>query len=146
MKILLDEQTPIQFGSILRLLLTAHKVDHVQDLSWKAKRDVDLLHDAKRRGYSVLLTNDRSQLSDPEETRAIRQSGLHHVTYKMPAVGGMKGLGRALGSVAAAMPLVVEQLEAASGQRLVSLTGVSGTLSERCRIIDPRKDPPRYWR
>jgi hypothetical protein len=145
-KILLDEQTPIQFESILSLLLPAHTVVHVQSLSWKGKGDVDLLRDAKRRGYSVFVTNDRNQLSDPNETRAIRKSGLHHVTYKVPSVGGMKAIGRALGSLAASMPLVVEQLDGAVGQRLVSLTGLSGTLSDRCRIIDPRKDPPRYWR
>lgn len=81
MKLLLDEDVSLQLVEPLRRLLRGHQVDHVQDLGWKGKKDRFLLPDASGKGYDALLTNDGAQLDSAEETRAIRDSGMHHIRY-----------------------------------------------------------------
>jgi hypothetical protein len=83
--LLIDEQTPLQYRDVLAFLLPAHQVAHVNDLRWKSKKDAALLTDAVRRGFEVFLTNDVRQLEDPDETDAIRRSGIHHIGYRVPA-------------------------------------------------------------
>lgn len=79
MRILLDEDVPVQCVAPLQHLLPAHVVEHVELLRWKGKKDSALFADAKKRGVNVLLTNDSAQLDDPGHVRLLRRSGLHHV-------------------------------------------------------------------
>lgn len=76
MKLLLDENVPLPLLSPLRHLLPAHDVDHVERIGWKGKKDRFLLPDASARGYDGLLTKDSAQLDSPDESRAIRDSGM----------------------------------------------------------------------
>lgn len=117
MKLLLDEDVPVQLLEPLRHLLRGHQVDHVEGIGWKGKKDRFLLPDAARSGYDALLTNDSAQLDDPEESRAIRDSGMHHIRYQQNPRHGLDGLAGAMGSVMAAIRPVVRDLEAADGQR-----------------------------
>lgn len=55
----------------------------------------------------------------------------------------MIGLGLALGSIIAAMPIVMEELEQADGQRLVHIVGLDP--GRRYELTDPAVAPPRYW-
>lgn len=144
MKLLCDQDVPEPILEPLRhLLRVRHGVDHVNQLRWAGKKDRFLLPDASGRGYDLLLTNDSNQLDDPEETDAIRRSGLHHVRYAQRHPG-LKGLALTMGSILAAMPAIVEELERADGQRLVKVTAISP--QKRFQIVDPSKRPPRYWR
>lgn len=142
MKVLVDEDCPLPMLELLRHVLPKHTVHHVADRNWTGKKDVRLLTDAKRHGYEVFLTNDRNQLSDPEETKAIKRAGVHHVRYRQRRKG-MEGLALAIGAVISAMPSLVAELEAASGQRLVHIAGLNP--NGRYEIKDPLKDPPDYW-
>jgi len=57
---------------------------------------------------------------------------------------GARGLALAMGAVIAAMPMVMQELEIASGQRLVHIAGLDPR--RRFEIVDPRKKPPSpYW-
>ena len=85
MRFLLDENVPVQLLEALRCVLPAHGVDHVDTLGWKGKQDRFLLPDAAAAGYDALLTIDRRRLDDPTELRAIRSSGLHHITFPPPS-------------------------------------------------------------
>lgn len=145
MKILIDEQSPIQMRDVLRFLLQAHQVDHVDDLRWKSKKDAVLLRDAKQRGYGAFLTNDQNQLNDPVETRAILDSGIHHIRYQR-RVQGLAGQAIMFGSVTAAMPLLMTELVDAPGQRLVKIRSVSRRSKDRFEMFDPRKHRPPYSR
>jgi len=78
-----------------------------------------------------------------EECKAIKESGLHHVRFSQRREG-LAGLASALGSVIAAMPAVMEELEQADGQRLVRIVSLDPG-RRRFEIIDPSKDPPSYW-
>lgn len=144
MKILLDEDTPIQLLDVLAHLLPDHVVHHVGDVRWQAKKDVPLIRDAARRGYLVLVTVDSNQFDDPDEVDAIRKSGMHHVRFAQRHQG-LRGLGVALGSVFASMPAAIAELERADGQRLVKIVGVDPTPAHRFELIDPQANPPKYW-
>lgn len=142
MNLLIDEDTAVQLVEPLRHVLVGHEVAHISGLSWKGKKDRQVLPDAKRAGYHVLITRDRAQFSDPGECDAIKKSGLHHVRYGQRE--GARGLALALGAITAAMPMVVEELVNASGQRLVLITAIDSR--RRFDITDPRKTPPSpYW-
>lgn len=143
MRVLLDADTPMPMLSVLQHVLRAHTVDHVHSLRWSKKKDLPLLRDAAKRGYEVFLTNDVSQLDDPDETRAIRRSKMHHVRYSQRQKG-LTGLALAIGAVVAAMPGVMAELEAATGQRLVQIRGLD--VAGRFTVHDPTRYPPKYWR
>ena len=141
MKLLLDEDVPIQLCEPLRRLLPGHDVDHVEGIGWKGKKDRFLLPDAAARGYEVLLTNDSGQLDNPGECHAIRDSRMHHVRYRIQP--GLDGLASAMGAVMAAIRPVMKDLDGAAGQRLVLIQSISP--SRRHTIIDPAVEPPPYW-
>jgi hypothetical protein len=143
-KVLCDQDVPVPVLAPLRHLLQAagHEVDHVNDLRWAGKKDRPLFADAKGRGYDCILTNDSNQLNDPAETDAIKRSGLHHIRYPHRH-RGIHGLGLAMASILAAMPVVMRELQEAESQRLVRIAGVSPY--ERFTAVDPAVDPPRYW-
>ncbi|MGH3772657.1 MAG: hypothetical protein ACRDRW_14900 [Pseudonocardiaceae bacterium] len=143
MKLLLDEDVPVQLVEPLRRLLREHQVDHVQDLGWKGKKDCFLLPDASGKGYDALITNDSAQLDSAEETRAIRESGMHHIRYRHDTRRGIDGLALAMASVMAAIRPVVRELDDADGQRLVEIQAILPT--RRYKITDPRVDPRPYW-
>jgi hypothetical protein len=142
MRVLIDEDTAVQLIEPLRHLLIRHQVDHVTTIKWRGKKDRNVLPDAKRAGYDVIITRDRNQLMDPGECDAIKQSGLHHVRYAQRREG-MEGLGLALGAVIAAMPMVMASLEQAEAQQLVHIAGLDP--NRRFEMTNPKRDPPRYW-
>jgi hypothetical protein len=142
-KILLDENTPVQLVEPLRLVLGPdHEVAHVNTLNWKSKKDRHLIPDAAKLGYEVLVTYDSNQLRDPEECKLIKRTGIHHVRFKQGQ--GRKGLGRAMGAVLAALPVVIDELELAKGQRLIHIHDLAAS-TKRHTSVDPAKSPPPYW-
>jgi PIN like domain len=142
-KLLLDEDVPKQLLEPLRRLLVEHQVDHVDDLGWKGKKDRNLLPDAAGRGYDALVTNDSAQLDNAEESRAIRDSGMHHIRYRQDTRRGVDGLALAMASVMAAIRPVARDLQEADGQRLVEIQAISP--GARHKLVDPKTEPPPYW-
>jgi hypothetical protein len=61
-------------------------------------------------------------------------------------VQGAKGLARVMGSLIVAMPYVVEDLEAADGQRIIEVALLSA--GARHETFDPSRERRRYpyWR
>ena len=147
MKLLLDENVPRPMAEIVRILLKAHEVVHVHELKgWTGTKDIELYAKAKADGFEVVITNDTKQLSRPLEVTAIAQSGLHRIEYRQNNKhGGLVGLGTAIATVCAALPHALSELEAADGQRLVSLTSIDPTRQRRLQITDPAVAPPKHW-
>ncbi|WP_221354437.1 hypothetical protein [Streptomyces beigongshangae] len=145
MHLLVDENTAVQLLAPLRYVLPQHQVDHVTEVKWSGKKDVQLLVDAARKGYDALPTRDGRRLEDPDETDAIKKAGIHHIRYSQKE-GGIGGLALAIGAIIAAMPFVVRELDAADCQRLVHIRGLSPVPGQRFESQDPRQKPPRYWR
>jgi hypothetical protein len=143
MRLLLDEDVPIQLLEPLRRLLSGHEVDHTEELGWKGKKDKFLLPDARSRGYDALLTNDSAQLDSVEECRAIRDSQMHHLRYHQDTKRGVDGLALAMAAVMAAIRQIIRDLEDADGQRLIEIQAIQP--GKRHHTTDPRVDPPPYW-
>jgi hypothetical protein len=144
MNLLLDEQVPEHALGPLRTLLPRHRIDHVQQIGWKGKPDLNLIPDMSRRGYAALVTADVDQLEDYEECRAIKKAGIHHIRFDLSGKGVAMAAG-AIATVVAGLPLVVPRLEREPGQRLVELKTVR-TGESQFTITDPEKDPPTlYW-
>ena len=143
MKLLLDEDVPHQALGVLQHILRGHYVHHVHHINWSGKADVLVYRDAARRGYDVVVTNDAKQMSDPEECRAVKRSGIHRVSYRQRHPG-LRGLAVAVASLIAAMPDVIDELHSASGQRLVAIEGINPT-RKRYSVVDPARNPPPYW-
>ncbi|TFV32611.1 hypothetical protein E4K10_22750 [Streptomyces sp. T1317-0309] len=147
MKLLLDENVPRPMAEIVRILLKAHEVVHVHELKgWTGTKDIELYAKAKADGFEVVITNDTKQLSRPLEVAAIAHSGLHRIEYcQNNKHGGLVGLGTAIATVCGALPHALSELEAADGQRLVSLTSIDPTRQKRLQITDPAVAPPKHW-
>lgn len=143
MKILLDENTPVQVQPALQQVLgDGHEVHHVDTINWNGKKDKNLIPDAVAKGYQALVTKDSNQLEDPDECDILKRSGIHHVRFAQGR--GRKGLARSMGALIAAMPEIVDDLEVASSQQLVRVQGLTG--GKRHQLTDPKIDPPKYWR
>ncbi len=119
MRLLLDEDTPAQLVGPLEHILFGHEIKDIRTVGWSGKKDPQVMADAKRAGYHVILTNDKSQLTSPDLCDAIKKSGLHHVRYDQGP--GTLGLALALAAIIAAMPRVMEDLAMAKGQRLIKI-------------------------
>ncbi len=145
MRILVDENSAVQLVAVLSHLLPQHKVDHVTLIGWSGKKDIPLLADAASKGYNVFLTRDGRQLENPDETKAIMKAGIHHVRYTQ-TIGGVVGVGLSMGAIAAAMPLIMKELEVADSQRLIRISRLDHNPSTRFEVVDPRKSKPKYWR
>jgi hypothetical protein len=100
------------------------------------------LPDTKAAGYEAFVTKDANQLNDPVETELIKKSRLRHIRFGQDE--GVAGSARAVGAVVAAMPDIVEDLDAANGQRLVEITKLDRR--KRHKLVDPKKNPPAYRR
>ena len=144
MRILIDENVPVQMLEVLRWLLPEHEVRHVSEIKWAGKKDLALLPDAAKKGFEAFLTKDGRQLEDPLETAAIKMSGMHHIRFSQ-GHKAMAGLGLAMGAVIAAMPLIIRELGEAEGQQLVHIKGLNPGSKHRFDLLDPSKSPPRYW-
>jgi hypothetical protein len=59
-KLLLDENVPIQTLDLLGRVLRGHEIDHVDRIRWKGKKDSFLLPDAASAGYELLLTRTQT--------------------------------------------------------------------------------------
>ena len=142
MRILVDEDTAVQVVDVLRHLLPGHQVDHITQLNSSGTKDRHVLRDAASTGYDVFITKDRNQLNDPGELAVIKNSKLHHVHYSQRQPG-LPGLVLALGSILAAMPAVVAELEQADTQRVVHITAADPR--RRFAIIDSARQAPKDW-
>ena len=146
MKLLLDENVPAPITSTVKTLLRrTHAVQHVIDMpGWSGTKDLHLYGKAKNAGFEVVVTNDAKQMNRKLEVEAIARSGLHRIQYPHKQ-DGLAGLGLAMATVCAALPLVLQELAAADGQRLVTLKGIDPGRDHRYGVRDPATDPPKFW-
>lgn len=146
MKLLVDEGVPVQALPALNLN-RGHDFEHIYQLGWGGKKDRFLFDEAQRRGFSAIVALDVHQLVDPIEWRRLKASGLHHISLRQgKSVTGATGVARVIGSIVAAMPYVLTDLESVSEQRLVEIQLLAA--SSRHTTYDPRRERSRYpyWR
>ncbi|MCP2327299.1 hypothetical protein HDA40_005806 [Hamadaea flava] len=125
--------------------VTHHEIAHVIDLAgWSGTGDLDLYDRAAQEGFHAILTNDSRQLSRQLEVEAIARSGLHRIQYSHK-INGLQGLGVAIGSVCAGLPIALDVLATAPSQRLIKLKGIDPTPGSRLEVTDPSTAPPKFW-
>jgi hypothetical protein len=126
--VLLDEGVPVPLIEILAMLGPGHTFQHVNDLGWMGMKDPALFHQASAAGYEVIVALDRNQLTSAAERRALKRSGLHHVSIRQTkATQGARGQMRMLASLSVAMPRALDDLSAADGGQVVEITIISDT-------------------
>ncbi|MFJ3039775.1 MULTISPECIES: hypothetical protein [Streptomyces] len=72
-------------------------------------------------------------------------TSVQKAAYSVPVGSSRAASSAAMGAVIAAMPLIVRELDAADGQRLIHIKGLNPGSKQRFDLIDPAKEPPRYW-
>jgi PIN like domain len=145
-RLLVDEGVPVQVLEPLRRN-KGREFLHIHEEGWDGRKDRFLFDHAKRRGFDALIALDVDQLAEPVEWRALKTSGLHHVSLRQGrSVSGRTGLARVMGSLIVAMPYVLADLELESEQRIVEIRLLSAT--SRHTLYDPRREQVRYpyWR
>lgn len=104
MRLLVDEGVPVQVLDPLRRN-RGHEFVHIHEEGWDGRKDRFLFNHAKRRGFNALIALDVDQLAEPAEWRALKSSGLHHVSLRQGrTVRGGTGLARVIASLIVAMP------------------------------------------
>ena len=124
-----------------------HEFTHVTDLGWSGRQDVVVFRTAASRGFDGIVVLDVDQLVEPVEWRALKASGLHHISLRQGrTVRGASGVARVLASLIVAMPYVLAELSTVSEQRIVEVSLLSA--SARHESFDPRVEHRRYpyWR
>lgn len=145
MRLLLDENVPKPLHQALTLFILSHKVIHLLDLpGWSGTRDQSLYPRAAAEGFHAVLTNDGRQMQREREVAAIAASGLHRIEYPHKH-SGLLGIGVAIATVTASLPIALDILEQAGSQQLITLRGVDPTPASRLRIRDPAVSPPKFW-
>lgn len=127
------------------MFLGNHTVEHVADISgWPGTKDLLLYQRAASEGFDAIVTNDQRQMQRPLEVEAIAKSGIHRIeyTHKHP---GLIGIGIAIGTVCAGLPVALEHLQRAQGQQLIQLRGIDPGPGSRLHITDPQVKPPKFW-
>jgi hypothetical protein len=146
LKILLDENVAKPLHEALCVFIQGHEIEHVRDLQgWSGTKDLVLYERAASDGFTVILTNDQKQMQRQLEVEAIARSGIHRIEYTHKGLG-LVGLGVAIGTVCAGLPVALAELEQAESQRLIQLRGIDPTAGSRLRINDPAQKPPKFWR
>lgn len=144
-RLLLDENVSRPLHQAITAFVLHHEIVHLLDLDrWSGTKDEKLYPRAAAEGFHVVLTNDARQMQRPREVEAIATSGLHRIEYphRHP---GLIGIGLAIATVAAGLPVALALLAEADEQRLATLRGIDPTPASRLRIVDPTVSPPKYW-
>jgi hypothetical protein len=144
--VLVDEGVPVQVLGPLRRN-HGHVFEHVTKLGWAGRDDQSLFAGAASRGFHAIVAVDVDQLVEPTEWRALKRSGLHHISLRQGwTVRGRTGIARVLASLIVAMPYVLADLADDDGQRIVEVALLSA--AARHELFDPRREERRYpyWR
>jgi hypothetical protein len=124
--VLLDEGVPVPLIEILAMLGPTHSFEHVNNVGWMGMKDPMLFQVAATAGYEAIVALDRNQLTSAAEWKALKRSGLHHISIRQTkATQGARGQMRVLASLAVAMPRALDDLSAASGGQIVEVTIIS---------------------
>ena len=104
LKFCVDENLSRVVAQCLHQLLSAHKVDHVNDLHLTGVEDAVLFGDLADRGFNAVITRDRRQLVNVKERDALRESGLVWIGLPVSALPGLAGFAADVATIAAVLP------------------------------------------
>lgn len=103
MRFYLDENFPPGVLSTIALIHDDHDFRSWQDEGLKSMLDVPLFQTLRERSFDVLVTRDRSQLTNPEERAALVRSGLVWVGLRDVKLSGREKLATTAASLIAGL-------------------------------------------
>lgn len=110
MKVYLDENLPPFVAQPLAVVYQDHTFATWQDEGLKGTDDIPLLATLRERGFHAIVTRDRMQLKDPEERRAIADSGLRWIGVPDKRLKGLEQITITVSTLIAGMRFVFDHL------------------------------------
>ena len=108
MRFYLDENFPPGLLDTISLIHEEHVFRSWQDEGLESMLDVPLFETLRDRGFDVLVTRDRAQLSNPDERVALLKSGLVWVGLRDAKLKGREKLATTAASLIAGLGHVVD--------------------------------------
>lgn len=108
MRVYLDENLPPFVAQPLSVVYSGHDFATHQSEGLTGVEDVDLLSALRSRGFEAIVTRDRMQLRDPDERRAVIQSGLRWVGIRDKKLSGLQQVTITVSTLIAGMRFVFD--------------------------------------
>ncbi|MCS5733224.1 PIN-like domain-containing protein [Herbiconiux daphne] len=132
MKVYLDENLPPFVATPLAMVYQEHTFATFDDEKLGGMHDIPLLRTLRERGYDAIVTRDRAQLRDPDERRAVRDSGLRWIGVADKRLRGLEQITITVSTLIAGMRFVFAHEPA--GPTSYALHNVPHTETQRVRV------------
>ena len=76
--------SPAIAQALTKIYRRQHRITSVCALELNGAKDTDLIPELAQRGVNVLITQDRRQLLNKEETQALIDHGIHWAGFPLP--------------------------------------------------------------
>ena len=106
MKVYLDENLPPFVARPLAVVYQEHTFATFEDEELQGVLDIPLMRTLRERGFDAIVTKDRNQLKDPEERRAVAESGLRWIGVADKKLKGLEQIAITVSTLIAGMRFV----------------------------------------
>ncbi|MBB2921280.1 hypothetical protein [Cellulomonas cellasea] len=131
MRFFLDENLPATLREPLSAVYYDHDFVSGHGTDLVGEPDLALFPALAARGYDALVTQDKAQLSDEDERRALYDAGLHWVGLSMKSHKGLRGIALMSAAVVAGVSYVLDDWR--SEPHAYRLRGVESEASQRVK-------------
>lgn len=132
MKFFIDENVPEPVcGSLTALFLTHEFVSAFQDAKYQGIDDVPLFRLLSKRGFHAIITQDKNQLKNPKERRALFDCNLHWIGHNMNKETGLRSIALTSATISAGFQFVLDSW--VDEPHVYRLTGVRSQISQRLK-------------
>lgn len=131
MRFFLDENLPATLRDPLSAVYYEHEFLSGHNTAHVGRLDLDLFPVLAQEGYDALLTQDKAQLRDDAERRALYDAGLHWVGLQMKPHSGLRGIALMSAAVVAGMSYVLDDWRAEP--HVFRLRGVESERTQRVK-------------
>ncbi|GAA4155966.1 hypothetical protein [Leifsonia shinshuensis] len=108
MKIYLDENLPYVLAEPLSVVYREHVFSTHLEEGLTGTEDIPLLTSLRARGFEAFVTRDRAQLRDPDERKAVINSGLRWVGVADKRLKGLEQITVTVATLVAGLRVVIE--------------------------------------
>lgn len=106
MRVYLDENLPPFVAKPLAVVYQDHTFATCEDEGLRGVEDIPLLRTLRERGFDAIVTRDRRQLKDPDERRAVAESGLRWIGIADKRLQGLEQVTITVSTLIAGMRFV----------------------------------------
>jgi len=105
-KVYLDENLPPFVARPLAVVYQDHTFATFEDEELQGVLDIPLMRTLRERGFDAIVTKDRNQLKDPDERRAVAESGLRWIGVADKKLKGLEQIAITVSTLIAGMRFV----------------------------------------